>query len=170
MRYRIYGPSGVTAQEKLKLKEWDICKPTGKMIKARVKRKVRKVKLNEMENKEESLYQDDSRSCDSAYTHKFEPALHTNEEGDPTKVNEGFTVVPLCPTIYGKKAAKESVNQHFRNSMKNSPRFKTLEPNSTFDNGRRQSRTRNQFQRAQIEMPIIRTSIQNTMNNSLENL
>jgi hypothetical protein len=115
MRYRIYGHSGVTDRERKKLEEWEVCKPTGKMQKVRVKRKVRKVQ--HMYDKEISFYVDDSRSCDSAYTNKFEPILQSNEDGDPMLVNQGFTVMPLCPTIYGKQAARESANRHFQKSM-----------------------------------------------------
>ena len=105
MKYRLYGKEGVNDREIEKLKEWGIIKKNLDEVKRmRVKRRVKRTRVNS--DGEISHYsKSDSRSCESAYETKIENVYIDNENGCPEDVNNGFEIKPLCPVIYGKKAA-----------------------------------------------------------------
>lgn len=106
IKYRLYGKEGISEREFQKLKEWGVVKAKTETRKVRVKRRVKKCRNNSQG--EESFYtSDDSRSCNSAYTIKNQKVFENNE-GNPIEVNMGFEIQPLCPTIYGIKAARIS--------------------------------------------------------------
>lgn len=108
MKYRLYGNEGVNGREVEKLREWGVIKKNLDEVKrVRVKKRVKKSRVNS-EGGSSYYSSDDSRSCESAYEIKLETIYQDNEYGSPEDVNMGFEIKPLCPTIYGKQAAKNS--------------------------------------------------------------
>lgn len=110
MKYRLYGRDGVTEREFQRLIEWRVVKlkqgEEGRRA-VRVKRRIKKTKKNE-DNTVTWYSSEDSRSCDSAYTIKQKLAYQDNEDGPPMEVNGGFEIQPLCPEIFGNRAARHS--------------------------------------------------------------
>ena len=112
MKYRLYGIEGVNEREVEKLREWGVVKQhqhlnCEEVKKFRFKKRVKKQRVNS-EGKQSFYTSDDSRSCEDAFEMKLETIHKDNEYGSPEDENMGFEIKPLCPTIYGKQAARDS--------------------------------------------------------------
>ena len=107
MRYRLFGQDGINSREFQKLVEMGIIyKDSEKRIK--VKKKVKRWTFNQSTAVKTEWESDMSGTGSDTYDTKVVPVFFDNGKGDAFERNEGFEVVPLCPKIFGVKAAKAS--------------------------------------------------------------
>jgi len=93
-----------------------IYKDSEKRIKT--KKKVKRWAFNQSTAVKTEWESDMSGSGSDTYDYKIVPIYFDNGKGDYFERNEGFAIEPLCPEIFGEKAAKTSKVKHKKNEEK----------------------------------------------------
>jgi len=83
----------------------------------KIKKKVKRWAFNQSTAVKTEWESDMSGTGSDTYDTKVVPIYFDNGKGDFFERNEGFEVEPLCPEIFGEKAAKASKVKHTKNKQ-----------------------------------------------------